>query len=483
MYDVRDILSLMPTKNEEDRNLVTRAFNFAEIAHEGDRLPSGNPYLEHPFECAKILASAGVDAKTIACALLHDVVDQSGVSREEVASEFGRDMVVLIDDVTNLSKLTYQGTERYVESLQKLFVAMSHDVRTILVKFAGRIHNMRTIEFLSKEDQKRIATETLDLYAPLAERLGMRAIRGELQDLAFKHVYPREYVQTKKLFESRSKEARERLEKIYRHLQKRLSREDVGGIKVEYRIKYLYSLYRKLEKYDMDIEKIYDIQALRIIVPSLSDCYRVLGVIHDIWTPVPGRIKDYIAIPKPNGYQSLHTTIFTGDGSVAEIQIRTEDMHREAEYGIASHVTYSAKEKSKQGPIKGKELIWVKRLLEWQKHASDSEDLWQEVVLDLFRDKIFVFSPKGDVFELPEDSTPVDFAYAIHSEIGDHAQGAIVNEKYVALNSKLHNSDVVNILTKKASAPNQKWLEFVKTSLARKQIRSAIKKQRRKIRP
>ncbi|MBI2482395.1 MAG: bifunctional (p)ppGpp synthetase/guanosine-3',5'-bis(diphosphate) 3'-pyrophosphohydrolase [Candidatus Vogelbacteria bacterium] len=471
---LKELIDLLPADTQI--GLIERAYTFATQAHAGQKRFSGEDYITHPVEVAKILATMRADIETIVAGLLHDVLEDTTVTRPELVKEFGETVTFLVDGVTKLGQLKYQGVERHVESLRKLFVAMAKDLRVIMIRLADRLHNIRTLNHIPKNKQKRIAIETLEIYAPLANRLGMWKIKGSLEDSAFPYAYPKEYALVVTLRKTKGRESVKRLEKLYRTLSREAITQGIKDIKIEYRIKYLYSLYEKLKKHDMNIDQIYDLSALRVIVPTVADCYQILGLIHTLWKPVSGRLKDYVANPKPNGYQSIHTTIFVGDNSMAEVQIRTELMHEKAEYGVASHLIYDEHGKTKKTRLTDPKLAWLNKLLEWQKHPHQSEDYLAILKTDFFEDRIFVFTPKGDVIELPVGATPLDFAYAIHSEIGDHANGATVNGKFVALMTPLKTDDIVLIETKKSSKPSVKWLEHVKTGMARKHIKSYIQK-------
>jgi len=474
-----DILSAMTDTRDVSRDLVSRAYAFAQEAHAPQKRYSGAPYFVHTSASAKTLATMGLDATTIAAGILHDVLEDAQVPHDVLEKNFGKEVVFLVDGVTKLGKLKYHGLERHAESLRKLFISTAKDVRVILIKLADRLHNMSTLEFVPAEKRQRIALETLEIYAPLANRLSMGKLKGYLEDYAFPYAYPKEYKEVQTLIKEHTKDTEKKLIKLYRTLQKKLAEEGMKGVRGEYRVKRTYSLFRKLQKYDMDLSKIYDIAAVRVIVPSVTDCYKTLGIIHAIWRPLPGRIKDYIAFPRPNGYQSLHTTVFTGDGDVAEIQIRTEEMNRDATLGIAAH--YSYKEMDGETPKRGKKVRpgkvdWVSELLEWHEHMESGEFL-DTLKTDFFTDRVFVFTPKGDVVDLPVESSPLDFAYAIHSAIGEHASGAKVNGKMVALDTPLHNGDIVTIITKESAKPSSKWLTYTKTSMARRHIKVSLQKQ------
>ena len=513
MASVKDITHLMNQPTDDDVALVTRAYTFAETAHKEHKRKSGEPYFVHLVETAKIIAELGMGPKTIAAGLLHDSIEDVGVTPETIATEFGAEILTLVEGVTKLGTLKYQGVSRHTESLRKLFVAMSQDIRVVIIKLSDRLHNMRTLSHVDPEKQTRIALETLEIYAPVAERLGMGRLKGELEDLAFPYVFPQEYEEVKKLLKQKNKENVEHLEKFTRSLKKEFAKQGITNFEMDYRVKRLYSLFRKLERKNWDIDKIHDISALRILVPTVSDCYKMLGVIHSNWRPLPGKIKDYIAFEKPNGYQSLHTTIFTGDGGILEIQIRTRDMHYEAEFGIASHLSY--KHTPEDAPRETGNLLWIKSLLpsitalkrqlasrsaprvtkrreltsvptapEWVKqlaetqlNVSQSEEFLNTLKTDFFSHRIFVFTPQGDVVDLPINSTPIDFAYAIHSDIGDHVSGTKVNGKMTALDTELKNGDIVEILTKNSSTPTTKWLDIARTSLARRHIQSYLNKK------
>jgi guanosine-3',5'-bis(diphosphate) 3'-pyrophosphohydrolase len=512
MTDVKDIVGIMDNPSDEDKNLITKAFDFAKKAHEGHLRKSGEPYFLHLIETAKTLAEMGMGPKTISAGLLHDSIEDVGVSPETIKTEFGEEVLYLVEGVTKLGALKYRGLLRHTESLRKLFVATSQDIRVVIIKLADRLHNIRTLEHVSAEKQKRIALETLEIYAPVADRLGMSRLKGELEDLAFPYIYPKEYEEVKKLLKQKSKETTEHLEKVGKSLKKELGKQGITNFETDHRIKRLYSLFRKLERKDWDIDKIHDISALRIIVPTINDCYKILGVIHSNWRPLPGKIKDYIAFPKPNGYRSLHTTIFTGDGGILEIQIRTREMHYESEFGIASHVLYKEggkipdapapagrlsnnlvwlrsllpsfkpfRNEAKPAPLGNTERYmpptapqWVKQLAEAQESVSKSEEFMKTLKTDFFSHRIFVFTPKGDVVDLPMESTPIDFAYAIHSDIGNHIAGTKVSGKMAPLDTKLRNGDIVEIITKPGSHPTQKWLDIAKTSMARKHILATL---------
>jgi guanosine-3',5'-bis(diphosphate) 3'-pyrophosphohydrolase len=471
MKAVEEIFKLMTERppTEAGKKLIRHAYEFAKIAHEGQKRASGDPYFVHVFETAKNLARFGMDAKTIAAGLLHDTIEDTDIGEEKVERDFGKEIVFLVNSVTKLGKLKYQGRERHVESLRKFFIAVAQDFRVLMIKLADRLHNLRTLEHIPVEKQKRIALEALEVYAPLANRLGIGKLKGELEDAAFPYVYPKEYAMVEELLKQKTHADQHYLKKVHDDLAKELKKHNVHVVEIDYRIKHKYSLYKKLVKYNMDIDKIHDIVALRVIVKSVEDCYRTLGIVHSIWKPLPGRIKDYIALPKLNGYQSLHTTIFTGGGGIAEIQIRTAEMHGRAAYGIASHFTYKEPGAARKA---SSEYNWIEEFKELQKHINEHGTFLENLKMDFFKDRIFVFTPAGDVIDLPEDSSPIDFAYSIHSDVGDHAFGSKVNGKMHSLSLKLKNGDIVEIITKKDAHPSSKWLEYAKTAVARKHIKS-----------
>lgn len=474
----KEIIALMKDPSDADKALVLKAFTFADKAHTGQKRASGEPYIIHPFNTALILAEFKADAETIAAGLLHDTVEDTTVTLEEIEKEFSKEIAFMVEGVTKLGTLKYRGAKRHTESLRKLFVAMAEDIRIIMIRLADRLHNVRTLNHLPPDKQKRIALETLEIYAPLANRLGVWRLKGMLEDASFPYAFPDDYQKVVALRKTKGKETVKRLEKVYRSIQKELSARGVKDFIIDYRIKYLYSLYTKLLRKNMNIDEIYDISALRIIVKNNDECYQALGVIHNLWRPIPGRLKDYIANPKPNGYQSIHTSIFTGDGNAVEIQIRTEQMQHEAEYGIASHVLYD--EQGKRNKKNGnsdkitKDMCWIEELIEWQKHIKEDSDFLSFVKDRLVQERIFVFTPKGEVVELPKNATPIDFAYSIHSDIGHHAGSAKVNKKMSTLDAKLKNGDLVEIVTSKNSKPTKKWLDFVKTNDAKRHIRNYL---------
>lgn len=480
MSTINEIIDLIAPNgvNKKDEELITRAYNFAEKAHKEQKRLSGEPYFLHLVETAKNIARLGMDAETIAAGLLHDTLEDTNTSEAEIKKEFGDNILFIIKGVTKLGALKYRGHERHVESLRKFFIAMANDLRVVIVKFADRLHNLETLQYVPEEKRKRIAIESIEVYAPLANRLGIGKLKGDLEDAAFPYAYPEEYAQVEAMVKEKKGLFQTHLNEVSEKLKKELEKNKVK-FKIDYRIKHKYSLYKKLLKYEMDIDKIYDVVALRVIVDSVEECYRVLGIVHSIWNPLPGRIKDYIAVPKPNGYRSIHTTVLTGLGGVAEIQIRTEEMHAEAAYGVAAHFAYKEqgeKKKNKNINDEKNKFNWIEELKELRNYPDDPKRFIDHLKMDFFNDRIFVFTPKGDVIDLPEDSTPLDFAYSIHSDIGDHTFGSKVNNKMSPIFLKLKNGDIVEIITKKDSRPSSKWLEYVKTSIAKKHIKSYLEK-------
>jgi GTP diphosphokinase / guanosine-3',5'-bis(diphosphate) 3'-diphosphatase len=492
----REVTGSMVKTTSEDMVLVKKALVFVEEAHKGHLRRSGEPYIQHLIETAKTLAELGASSTTIVAGLLHDTIEDVGVNRDLIVKEFGKEVAFLVDGVTKLGHLKYKGTDRHNESLRKLFVAMSEDIRVLLIKLADRLHNMKTLSHVPKDKQRRIAEETLQIYAPIAYRLGIRKINRELEDLSFPYIYPKEYENMKAALKERHVDRTESLEKFSRSVQKALAKEGLTKAKTEYRVKGLYSLYNKYLRNDKDIEKIYDVSAIRILVNSIAECYQALGVIHGHWRPLPRRIKDYIAFPKPNGYQAIHTTVFVGDGNIVEVQIKTHEMHRLSEFGIASHLAYKAGQGGKDVWAWIRALLpkvrrtkvndekdsikdvpeWIRELATYEEPAKDQRLFQKGLTSDFFNHRIFVFSPLGDVVDLPLDSTPIDFAYSIHSDIGDSMTGAKVNGKLVSLDTTLHNGDIVQIITSENAKPNRKWIRMAKTSMARRHIRHGLGK-------
>ncbi len=502
MTNINDIIRLIDGVTNDDVELINKAATFSKKAHEGQKRHSGEEYFTHVVETAKILAELGMGATTVAAGFLHDTVEDCEVTLETIEKEFGKEIAFLVDGVTKLGSLRYNGADRHNESLRKLFVAVSEDIRVIMIKLSDRLHNMRTLSFVPKEKQVRIATETLEIYAPIAYRLGIRKLNRELENLAFPYVYPKEYENLKKSMRESERERNESIEQFIRSVKKSLAKEDLVNIKTDYRIKGLYSLHKKLRE-KKDIERIFDINAVRILVDTPADCYRVLGVIHALWRPLPDRIKDYIAFSKPNGYQGIHTTIFTGDGGMIEVQIKTHEMHEHSEYGVASHISYKEgkvgqdaetigwvgsllpktekKETHKSTMETSKDVPrWIQELVAYQENSEGGATFREHLKDDFFSNRIFAFSPKGDVVDLPIGSTPIDFAYSIHSDIGNRMMGAKINKKLVSLDTQIQNGDIIEIMTKSSAKPNQKWIDMCKTQMAKRHIRIELSKLSKK---
>ncbi len=471
--DINKIYSKVSNLDEKGKELIEKAYDFAKKAHEGNLRKSGEPYFVHVFSTALNLAELGMDPTVIAVGFLHDTLEDTDTKKSDLEKEFGEEIVTLIDGVTKLGTVKYKGIERNIENLRKFFVSVANDLRVLIIKLADRLHNIETLEFVRIDKQKRIALETLEVYAPLANRLSMGILKGRLEDAAFKYAYPKEYNEVKNLLLEK-KDAKEKyLIEVKDTLIKKLKKEGIKNVKINYRQKHLYSLWKKLQKYNMDISKIYDIIALRVMVDTVTDCYHVLGIIHGEWTPLPNRIKDYIAMPKANGYQSLHTTIFTGTGGIVEIQIRTHEMHEKAENGVAAHFAY--KEKGVIKNLQSKEFVWLKQLNEINKEIEKPQKLLETLKINFFKDRVFAFTPKGDIIDLPEGSSVIDFSYAIHTDLGNHTQSAKINGKNCALHTKLKTHDIVEIQSNKNTHPSSKWLDYAKTNLARKQINNYLK--------
>ncbi len=467
--------TLMLNYTDEDINLVVRAFHFATEAHRGQKRRTGEDYIYHSIATAHTLAKMKMDIPSIAAALLHDVPEDTDFTFDEVKNNFGNEIYHLVKGVTKLGTLKYRGLERYAENLRKMFLAMSQDLRIIIIKLADRLHNMETLEGVRPEKRLRIAQETLEIYAPLANRLGMFRMKTKLEDLAFPYVYPEEYQWVIDLIEDRLKMESKYIEKIKKITQRELTKNNIEYLQIRGRVKSIYSVYKKLLRKGKDLNKIYDLIALRIIVEDIADCYSVLGILHKKWAPLKGRVKDFIAQPKPNGYQSLHTSVFTDFGKVAEIQIRTRKMDEEAEYGVAAHSRY------KEIGVFGKKKNppkWLEHLIDMQKTITDNTEFIKHIKNDLFLNQIFVFTPKGDVIELPENATPLDFAYYIHTDIGNQCIGAKINNQIASLDTHLKSGDVVEIMTdKKRQKPNADWLKLVITNMAKSKIRSELNKK------
>ncbi|HEX9099260.1 MAG TPA: bifunctional (p)ppGpp synthetase/guanosine-3',5'-bis(diphosphate) 3'-pyrophosphohydrolase [Candidatus Dormibacteraeota bacterium] len=474
---VSELLRIADHLEPKDRELVRKAYERAATAHRGQRRLSGEDYVNHPLEVAAILADLQLDAQTLAAALLHDTVEDTALTAQEIETEFGPEVARLVEGVTKLGRISIRtDQQQQAENIRKMMVAMAEDLRVVLIKLADRLHNMRTLDPLPEVKRRKISRETLDIYAPLAHRLGIGQLKWELEDLAFRNLEPEAYEDVVKRI-ARKRHDRETLVSDLREI---LARElDGVGIPAEItgRPKHIYSVWQKMTREQKDFSEIYDLSAIRVQVDTVGHCYGVLGVVHSLWKPVPGRFKDYIAMPKSNGYQSLHTTVITHTGEPIEIQIRTHEMHRVAEFGVAAHWTY--KEGGKDASFDQK-LSWLRSLLEWQNEIGDSESFLDTVKVDLFQDEVYVFTPKGDVLNLPADATPVDFAYRIHTEVGHHCIGAKVNGRMVPLDYELKNGEIVEILTSKGPhGPSRDWLNFVKSASAKERIRKWFKSQSR----
>ena len=509
MTTLKEITSEMADATPEDIAFVEKAYECSKKAHEGKKRYSGEPYFIHPAATAKVLAEYGMDATTIAAGLLHDAVEDGCISREEVEKEFGKELLLIVDGVTKLGTHKYHGAERHAESLRRLLVATASDIRVLIVKLADRKHNMQTLGHVPEHKRRRIALETLEIYAPIADRLGMGKMKSMLEDLAFPFVDPDAAAHAAEVRKLKKRETESGLAQVQKELLAELKKKEFAILRSDIRMKGLWSLHQKLRRKDDDINLIHDIAALRFVVPTIEDCYTTLGTIHAIYKPLPGEFKDYIAFPKPNGYQSLHTTVVTPEAGIVEIQIRTEEMHRRAMFGIASHMSYKQlgkgveklrkgiqksrfstlsfswvrslipslmKISKKEGAARGvtKAPPWLAELADAHTDIAGSEEFVEGLKEDFFSHRVFVFTPKGDVIDLPAASTPVDFAYAIHSDLGDHIQGAKVNGKLVSFDTELGNGEVVEIIRRDSAHPSPKWLDIAKTSLARRHIRVAL---------
>jgi len=518
MTTAKEILNAMNVSTPEGTALIEKAYEFGKNAHKDHLRYSGEPYFTHPAATAKVLAELGMDAPTVSAGLLHDAIEDGFATREDVEREFGSEVLFLVEGVTKLGKHKYRGAERHAESLRRLLVATSEDVRVLIIKLADRFHNMTTIAHVPEEKRSRIALETLEIYAPLADRLGMGQMKKELEDLSFPVIDTDAYQHAVEVRKLKSKETEAGLLRVQKELRKELAKRGMQKFRTDIRMKGFWSLHQKLKRKGDDIDRIHDIAALRIIVETVDDCYLALGVIHARFKPLPGRFKDYIAFPKPNGYRSLHTTVLTSDAGIVEMQVRTEEMHQRAQYGIASHMSYKQLGKTaSKGTFDALSFTWVRNLVptllnfskrpeektpsakpnvpatpapRWLAELADvheslsgSGEFVDSLKEDFFSHRIFLFTPKGDVIDLPINSTPLDFAYAIHSDLGDHVAGAKVNQKMVALDTTLGNGDIVEIIRKDAAHPTAKWLEMARTSVARKNIRSALEETGIKVAP
>jgi len=478
----------------EREKLIRRAFEFAQKAHTGQKRKSGEDYIQHSLATALNLARIGMRSKTIAAGLLHDVPEDTQVTIKEIEKEFGKEIAFIVDGITKLGKIKLRENkeEMYLENLRKMFLAMAQDIRVVIIKLADRLHNMETLSALPEEKRERIARETMEVFAPIANRLGIGEIKAHLEDLAFEFLEKEHYQEVKKIVASDYPQRQKIMLSVIDDLKDKLKNENISLLNVYGRTKSLYRLYQKLKGHEMDISKVYDLIGIRIVVPKIADCYETLGLVHKYYRPLVGRIKDYISLPKPNGYQSIHTTIFGPQGKFLEIQIRTQKMDNEAEFGIAAHWLYSeGKKKSWRDLISFKkknhtyvekpdeDIIWVKQLREWQEElGKDRDEFMEGLKIEFFKNHILAFTPKGDIIELPEDATPIDFAYKVHSEIGNRAVGARADRKMVPLDYKIHNGEVIEIITSKEHKnPSREWLRFVRTSNARSRIKNTLIKE------
>ncbi len=480
MIRLNDILQKVSSYHPDpDLDIIKKAYVYSAKVHQGQLRHSGEPYLVHPLEVAGVLAELKLDEASIVTGLLHDTLEDTLATYDELVDLFVPEVAQLVEGVTKISKFSASASlsqeEKQAENFRKMIIAMAQDIRVILVKLADRTHNMRTLEHMREDKQQRIAQETLDIYAPLANRLGISWIKTELEDLSFQYLKPQEYRLLLEKLTRRRKEREKYIEDVVQLIETKLAERNIPG-RVSGRFKHLYSIYKKMKTYGIEFEQIHDIIAFRLLLPTVPRCYEALGLIHQLWKPVPGRFKDFIAIPKPNMYQSLHTTVLGPLSERIEVQIRTEEMHKIAEEGIAAHWAY------KEGRIISKDdekFAWLRQLMEWQQDLKDPKEFLETVKVDLFTDEVFVFTPKGDVKSLPRGATPVDFAFAIHSDVGSRCVGAKVNGKIVPLRYKLKNGDMVEVLTNPAAHPSKDWLTFVRTSRAQQRIRAFIKQQQR----
>ncbi|MBE0597187.1 MAG: bifunctional (p)ppGpp synthetase/guanosine-3',5'-bis(diphosphate) 3'-pyrophosphohydrolase [Desulfuromonadales bacterium] len=479
MIRIDDILEKILSYNPSaDLDELRKAYVFMAKVHQGQVRLSGEPYLTHPMEVAYILTQLRMDVATIVTGLLHDTIEDTLTTVEELRELFGEDIASLVDGVTKIGKITFRTREeRQAENFRKMLLAMARDIRVILVKLADRLHNMRTLDFHPEARQRKIAQETLDIYAPLANRMGISWVKSELEDLAFRYLHPELFYDLVAKVAKKKKERETYIDQAMAQIRSKLAEHGIEG-DVAGRSKHLYSIYLKMERQGIDFDQVYDLIAFRVLVASVRECYTVLGIIHSSWKPIPGRFKDYIAMPKANMYQSLHTTVIGPFGERMEVQIRTEEMHQVAEEGIAAHWKYKEGKAGAEGRD-DRRFGWLRQLLEWQQELKDSREFMDSVRVDLFPEEVYVFTPKGDVKELPKGSTPIDFAYSVHTDIGHHCSGARVNGKLVPLKTELKNGDMVEVMTLAGQNPSKDWLKFVRTSKARNKIRQWVKAEQR----
>lgn len=472
--ELNDLIRKVRSYNKEaDFKLIREAYRYADSFHKGKKRVSGEAYIQHPLNAAFIIAELKLDAASVVAALLHDVVEDADASLEEIKEKFGEEIASLVDGVTKIKEIKYE-RKRDVETIRKMLIATTRDIRVIIIKLADKLHNMRTVSYLPEDKIKRICRETLDIYAPLASRLGIATIKWELEDLAFKHLYPKTHHRFKEKFGKSRKEREIDIHKIKSMIEKELKKNNIKASIVG-RPKHFYSIYRKMISVGRSFEEIHDLIALRITTDNVRNCYEILGIIHNLWTPIPGEFDDYIAMPKPNMYQSLHTAVMALNQPV-EFQIRTDEMDKIAEEGIAAHWRYKGLESEKDFDTK---LSWLRQILDWQKESKTTKEFMEYLKIDFFEDEIYVFTPKGDIITLPRGSCPIDFAYAVHSSIGDRCQGAIVNGRIVPLRYQLKNGDIVNILTSKTPNPKRDWLKIVETAKAKTKIKSFIREHQK----
>jgi GTP pyrophosphokinase len=477
VVSISELLRIAGHLAPADRELVQRAHARASEVHGGQRRASGEEYVEHPLHVASILADLGLDGQTLAAALLHDTVEDTDLTLEEVEAEFGASVCRLVEGVTKLSRIEFRTDQQlHAENIRRMLLAMADDIRVVLIKLADRLHNMRTLDALPEPRRRRISRETMDIYAPLAHRLGIGQVKWELEDLAFRNLDPDTYHDIVRRVNRKRKDRERTVADLGDILNRELEKIDIQAA-ITGRPKHIYSIWQKMLRDQKDFSQIYDLLAMRVLVDSVKDCYGVLGIVHSLWKPLPGRFKDYVAMPKSNGYQSLHTTVISHTGEPLEVQIRTREMHTIADFGVAAHWTY----KERNGDARfDQKLSWLRLLMEWQKEVTDAESFVDAVKVDIFQDEVFVFSPRGDVLNLPAGSTPVDFAYRIHTEVGHRCIGAKVNGRMVPLDYELKNGEIVEILTSKAPhGPSRDWLNFVKSASAKERIRKWFKSQRR----